>query len=344
MMPLMSDLRIKQLDGLRGIAIIWVVLFHYTAQYEKIFGFSSPPLLYIPKGTVGVELFFMISGFVIFMTLEKTANFKEFILKRGVRLYPSFIIGSLLTFFLVNTIGLKDRESGFYDAIINLTFLPKILGFNYVDGAYWSLEVEVLFYLIISSSFYFISKRSSFIVLICCSLLNLSKNLLTIDDPIAQADNFLPRVIVFDVMHFFIIGIAVYKLRTKGINPWCILSILFGIFCSFFEKDSGYTTILITSIFLFGAYFQNQIFSALPLIFVGKISYAWYVIHQNIGYLIISKTEKLINVNISILLAIATTFTLAVIITKLIEEPLIFKGKELISGSDHFTKTKAAEV
>ena len=61
--------RLAQLDALRGIAALAVVLFHYTTRYDQLFGHAQSPALSFPYGYLGVNLFFMISGFVILMTL-----------------------------------------------------------------------------------------------------------------------------------------------------------------------------------------------------------------------------------------------------------------------------------
>ena len=65
--------RLQELDALRGIAALMVVLFHFTmGRQEANLGFKL--------GTTGVDLFFIISGFVIFMSLSKVKNSKDFIM------------------------------------------------------------------------------------------------------------------------------------------------------------------------------------------------------------------------------------------------------------------------
>jgi len=67
--PLPST-RLTGIDALRGLAAISVVFYHYTTRYQQKFGFAEPPGIEFPFGHLGVNLFFVISGFVIFMTLE----------------------------------------------------------------------------------------------------------------------------------------------------------------------------------------------------------------------------------------------------------------------------------
>ena len=89
-------MRIKELDAMRGIAALSVVLFHFT------FGFNhNDTNTFFHKGYLGVQLFFIISGFVIFMTFEKTQNIKVFLLGRFTRLYPAYWFACILSFILL---------------------------------------------------------------------------------------------------------------------------------------------------------------------------------------------------------------------------------------------------
>ena len=89
--------RIAILDGFRAIAILSVVLYHYFDRWNDpqfpYFGGS-----FFHNGALGVPFFFMISGFVIYYTLENTASFKLFWKKRFIRLFPSLLIASVITY------------------------------------------------------------------------------------------------------------------------------------------------------------------------------------------------------------------------------------------------------
>src|SRR2546430_2652712 len=91
--------RFAELDLLRGVAALWVVLFHYTTQYSRLYVPDRRDLLgfEFPDGTLGVYLFFMISGFVIFMTLHRSERPLDFVVSRFARLYPAYWAGIVLT-------------------------------------------------------------------------------------------------------------------------------------------------------------------------------------------------------------------------------------------------------
>src|SRR5271156_873217 len=91
--------RIHFLDGLRGIAITGVLIYHgYGPAYAEFlpFGNRYRDIYPIRFGWVGVELFFLISGFVILMTLEKSRDLFDFAARRWFRLFPAMFVGSLI--------------------------------------------------------------------------------------------------------------------------------------------------------------------------------------------------------------------------------------------------------
>src|SRR6266446_6407653 len=88
-----KPIRFEELDALRGVAALSVILFHYLHQYDAIYGKDGVLLfgaLNWPSGIYGVYLFFMISGFVIFMTLRGARDWLDFVVSRFSRLYPAY--------------------------------------------------------------------------------------------------------------------------------------------------------------------------------------------------------------------------------------------------------------
>ena len=80
--------RITELDGLRGIAAILVVLYHYTTRFSLKFNNDIlSNITFFKYGHYGVQLFFVISGFVIFMSINKINSPFEFVYKRFIRFF-----------------------------------------------------------------------------------------------------------------------------------------------------------------------------------------------------------------------------------------------------------------
>lgn len=129
--------RIQELDALRGIAALMVVLFHFT-----MFRHDMPYVFRF--GVTGVDLFFMISGYVIFLTINRVQDWRDFVVSRVARLYPAYWTAVLLT---AGLLYFFDRPH-FYPraSVVNLTMLQNFMGVGDLDGAYWTLAVELLFY------------------------------------------------------------------------------------------------------------------------------------------------------------------------------------------------------
>src|SRR5215467_4825559 len=100
--------RVNEIDLLRFLAALSVVLFHYSFRGYAADSMSLmpyPPLAPFAKyGGLGVELFFMISGFVILMTAAN-GSLKGFVASRFVRLYPAFWTCCTITFVVTLAIG-----------------------------------------------------------------------------------------------------------------------------------------------------------------------------------------------------------------------------------------------
>jgi peptidoglycan/LPS O-acetylase OafA/YrhL len=145
--------RIEMLDYGRLLAAICVILFHYSfngIQNGKITSISYiPELIEVTKyGYLGVEFFFMISGYVIFFSANrKTAG--EFLTSRAIRLFPAFWAALAFTTAVTQFWGTPLMSASLPQALANLSMFPQLLGYGFVDGAYWTLQYEWKFYLLI---------------------------------------------------------------------------------------------------------------------------------------------------------------------------------------------------
>lgn len=155
------------LDGLRGVAIALVVLFHSYSRWPDKLPALRPfsNILFLNTSIAGVQLFFFISGFVILMTLERSAQFSHFLFARWRRLFPAMLVCSLIVFATAGL--LPDRPMGqprLVDLLPGLSLLGDhvwgLLGFalspppKSIEAAFWSLYVEVGFYLIFGALFF----------------------------------------------------------------------------------------------------------------------------------------------------------------------------------------------
>lgn len=140
------------IDGIRAIAILWVIFFHaWIIQVldmpDFIMGiFNYPFLHWVDRGDLGVDLFFVISGFligtIIFKEIKETGTFifRQFYFRRYLRLTPVYLFAILMNMLLTS-------DTNFVHYWSNLLYIN-----NYIPGTQmiwtWSLAMEEQFYII----------------------------------------------------------------------------------------------------------------------------------------------------------------------------------------------------
>jgi len=164
--------RLPALDGMRALAVLLVVAFHYTSS---VFAAEMPRPspwagnLLVEHASDGVQLFFVISGYVIALTLGSCQGRSEFVLRRALRLLPAMVACSLMTMAIVHARFAPVRwfATSWTSLAPSWTFTPPelwspLLGkVAYVDAAYWSLSVEICFY--VWACLLFFSARQRFV-------------------------------------------------------------------------------------------------------------------------------------------------------------------------------------
>jgi peptidoglycan/LPS O-acetylase OafA/YrhL len=157
---------IAVLDGLRGVAALMIIIFHYDFQqlgglWEKLTTF----------GQTGVDLFFVLSGFLITRILLATRNqqhyFKNFYIRRALRIFPLYYGFLILTYFILPFLK-GSSPPPFAQQIWYWLYLQNIPTFFNVQvfgpGHFWSLAVEEHFYLLWPVVIYCLSNRKILIV------------------------------------------------------------------------------------------------------------------------------------------------------------------------------------
>jgi len=167
-----------QLDGLRGLAILPVLAYHFCLQYPAFLNPGSPhaagPLLKLAHaGWMGVDLFFVLSGFLITGILVETrANqhyFRNFLARRFLRIWPLYYL-TLVVFMLVlprvlasppvELIRMQDHQAWFWLYGANWLMVREGTFGPISGGYYWSLAVEEQFYLVWPLVVYKLSNRA----------------------------------------------------------------------------------------------------------------------------------------------------------------------------------------
>lgn len=140
--------RFRELDVLRGIAALCVVVFHYTRHGTRYYE-DFPVDFWI--GRYGVHLFFVISGFVIYYTLERSRTVVDFVFARFSRLYPTYWMALLM--IAVIGIVVDSHLPWVTGYLVNMTMLQRFINYPDVDDVYWTLAIELTFYVLIAVLF-----------------------------------------------------------------------------------------------------------------------------------------------------------------------------------------------
>ena len=295
---------------LRAISIIFVVLFHY--QFVGLKG-----------GFIGVDIFFVISGFLITKILvsENKVNLKNFYFKRFKRIFPSLVF---VIFFVVLVSSFIFSEIHF-ERIINSS-IYSILGisnlFFMTESGYfdfeklfkpllhtWSLGIEIQFYILWSIIvFWNIFKKNLKLIITCLFVLSFLLSILYSHR--SEIFFYFTGLRIFE----FCIGSYVFFLKNRVYrnNFILILSLIVIIYCAFyFDENFKYPGIwaalpcISSAIFILYSFKStnlDKLFNNKIIIFFGKISYTLYLVHWPLLVLFGYYIAREVNIHEKILL------------------------------------------
>jgi len=279
-----SASRSHSLDALRGIAALCVVAFHWLPRVP-----GSDGKLSFVAGKYGVELFFLISGFVILMSAERKKSAWGFAKARFARLYPTFWICWAVTIVTVSLLGVSQSLPGWRDRLINLSMFPKFFGAGYIDGAYWTLEIELIFYAVVFGLL--IVGQLRHIVFALCFLSLITSAAYWWDWRDASLGTpFAPFVFraLFLAMdgkaHLFLIGVLAFLIRQGRWTPKYLLSIpIVAAGATADTRIPGFTLFAVVTVFAMALLCDPHVKVPRWLLLLGAVSYPLYLLHFQIG-------------------------------------------------------------
>jgi peptidoglycan/LPS O-acetylase OafA/YrhL len=321
-----SASRIVELDGLRGLAVLAVVYFHYTTRFSQVYGYTD--IVWWPNHSrpFGLPIFFMLSGYFIAKTMEEGVRPVDFIVSRFSRLFPAYWLCVLATFVIARLADLPERQVQFDHLIVNMTMLQEFFRVPHVDTAYWTLTVEISFYVWMLALFAAGKlKRFEFFLAawLAAMLLWGWRDLIL---PGFTQKSPIVTFLLLGYAHLFVAGIVVYRVRTTG---WTLSRVLLLTTCAaapwIVPRYHGrFLTSCAMGFFLISVVRMFPILRWRPLVLIGIISYPLYLLHQNIGYVFIrSLTSIGVNANVCIPAAICVMIVPAWLVTRYVERPAI---------------------
>jgi len=216
--------RNREIDLFRFVAAFAVLLYHYTYAFPRIdpsFPFSYSLGRVFRYGYLAVDLFFIISGYVIMLSAHgKTA--RQFIQSRVIRLYPVYWISCLLTFGLLSigsALSSRATHVPIIQLLFNLTMFQEFFGYPSISSVYWTLSYELSFYILVLLIIGF--NGWNYLIYFLTAWLAYT----FIAGPVAN-NSYFSAVFIPKYSAHFIAGILFYLIRQKMFAAWKLDALL----------------------------------------------------------------------------------------------------------------------
>ena len=303
----MNDKRLD-LQGLRAIAVIAVMVFHMNADW-------------LPGGYLGVDLFFVLSGYLMGLVLSRHqqlgwSEVKGFYARRLARIAPAAIfVAAITTPFVLYTLlpfDMRDYSAslvGLVTGTLNIMVANNIGYFSPLADAqpllhYWSLMVELHFYLLIPFVFWLAIRFRWPLVGITALLMIVSLGYA--EYRVSQAPNDAYYLLASRAWEF-LAGVLLFLTKNRVNNglldalaPWLGLAIVVWGFLFF---DSSYQHPSLSSVFIIvgvvllmripTTHLLAGVLSSRPLVYLGDVSYSLYLWHNILIVLVLQKFGEL---------------------------------------------------
>ncbi|NJC72735.1 acyltransferase [Planosporangium thailandense] len=328
--------RVAVVDGLRLVAAVMVMAYHYSFHAPNTaWGGRSTALfphtaLVTGFGWLGVELFFIISGFVICLSAWDR-GVGQFFVSRVVRLFPAYCFAVVATAVVVYAIGDGHPHPPLTDLFVNLTMLERPLGVPEVDGVYWTLWSELHFYLLFAIVVWRgLTYRRA--VTFCVGWLALSAMVATAPDKLAHI------LVGDDMSAFFVAGIAFYLMYRFGQNLllWGIVGVSWAVGLhrvwptALGVERSGPLSLhgvilVVTAAFAVMAAVALRKLSWIRggwLTVAGSLTYPLYLLHQQIGWAVLARLHHHVPRWPLLIGLSAAMLAIAWLVHRIVERPL----------------------
>ncbi|MFG3152772.1 acyltransferase family protein [Streptomyces sp. NPDC048219] len=347
--------RLRALDGLRLVAALMVAAYHYGGRGGSVTdAWGSSAQLQFPTlhtffsyGCLGVQVFFVISGFVICMS-GWGRSLTSFVASRASRLLPAYWAAVILvTAVFALPVVVYDAVSP-SDALVNLTMLQQPLGADRVLGVCWTLWVEVRFYALFALCVVLPGANRRRVLMFCAGWL--------LAAALAQAahEPLLELVLMPEYAPFFVGGVGLYLVHRdrRDAYAWGLVAAGFLIGQHFAVRDlwnatdpnafAHRTTFGIVLVVAFG--FVAVAAVALGwlnranwrwLTVAGALTYPFYLVHEHLGWVAIRFLHRGLHVPsaATFALTVAGMLVLAWLLYRFVEKPLTPRLRTVLNRS-----------
>ena len=356
--PARGRSRLAALDGLRLVAALAVLAYHYTGINLHHWGVPSreafPRLNELTRyGYLGVELFFVISGFVILMTAYGR-SVQSFSASRVARLFPAYWVAIVLTVVLQHFWD-GGRSTTWWESLVNLTMIQDAYNIPHIQGAFWTLWYELKFYLLIGVFMLVGITRPRVIAFAVLWPL--------VGQIAAATDNtFLESLLIPEYAPYFAAGMLMYILHRDGRNVAALLGLAFNfVLCvnqavGYSARTSELTAGTVSPVVV--ALAVAAMFAAVIactqgplarlqwrwLTVAGVLTYPLYLVHGQFGFFAIDVLHNRLPPYVTLAVATVGCMLLAYTIHRLVERPLAPGLRRAVqAGLEEVRREPAAE-
>ena len=342
--PKRRETRLRALDGLRLLAALMVAAYHYggrDGEVTKAWG-TSPrhqfPTLHslFSYGCLGVQVFFVISGFVICMS-GWGRPLRSFFASRASRLLPAYWAAILLVtaVFALPMVAYKAATPS--DTLVNLTMLQMPLGVDRVLGVCWTLWAEIRFYALFALCIVLPGANRRRVIMFCAGW--------TLAAAITQGAKspLLDIILMPEYAPYFIGGVGLYLVHRdrKDVYAWGIVAVSWLIGQHYavaklwhapndtaFSNRSAWGIVLVVT-------FGYVAVAAISLGWLdwanwrwltvaGALTYPFYLVHEHLGWVVIKAYHRTLGIPsyATIVLTVVTMLVLAWLLNRFVENRL----------------------
>jgi peptidoglycan/LPS O-acetylase OafA/YrhL len=325
------------INFLRGWAALLVALLHFylnTQEYYKNSTWSQTIYPYIMGefdiGKFAVGVFFLVSGFLIPYSLERSKSISLFAIHRIFRLYPAYWF-SIIINLLLNAWLAYEVVPNTWTVLANLTMLQGYLRHPDLIGAFWTLQIEVTFYIICGVLFWIGFSRKSNLIIYTCLLMSFLASLLS------HAGIKVPMALFIALTLMYCADAL--RCNVKNLNQlWIVTALSLIPICLLAYGDIARRYILCywaaMIVFRLSYYYQAKWFKKPIHTFLADISYSVYLLHGPIGIQIARAiAAKGGSPILGFGLAFTATIVVSWIVYKVVEYPAITLGRRISSYS-----------
>ncbi len=267
--------RIGVINALRALAALAVAWGHFVAGQGKYLGLSGK------YGYLGVDIFFVISGFVIPWSLYRSRyalrDYPRFLLKRNVRLYPPYLASIAITilatnFVLVPVFHIPHMSVTGRDLLLHFGYLNDLAKVPWINVVYWTLAIEFQWYLLVGLIMPLLASKQRWARFASVAAMVLAYYAFPYDR------------LVFHYLPVFLIGVFVFQYRADIIDSREMLGLIAVMVLALF-RNSGWLVPMVsvpTGLLIAYSTLQSRAMDR-----VGDVSYSLYLLHLPIGVSVI---------------------------------------------------------